>query len=201
MRILYLHQHYSTPSGALPGRSHAFAAALAARGHEVTLFCGRHEGAEAGTDAPFRRGRREAEVAGYRVVQADIPYANAMSPAERARAFARYAARATAIAVGRRWELVIASSTPLTVALPMLAAKRARRTPALFEVRDRWPELPQAMGALSRPAAHALGRLERAALRAADAVVALSPGAARGCIAAGADPSLVAMIPNGCDRG
>ncbi len=200
MRILYLHQHYSTPAGALPGRSHAFAAALAARGHDVTLFCGRHDGADVGTDRPFRRGLRETRVAGYRIVQADIPYANAMASAQRALAFARYAARASSIALAHDWELVIASSTPLTVALPMLAAKRARRTPALFEVRDRWPELPAAMGAISRPAAAALGQLERAALRAADAVVALSPGAARGCIAAGADPSLVTMIPNGCDR-
>ncbi|WP_019015962.1 glycosyltransferase family 4 protein [Elioraea tepidiphila] len=200
MRVLYLHQHYSTPEGTLPGRSHAFAAALAARGHDVTLLCGRHEGAEIGSDAAFRRGVRRAEVAGYRVVQRDIPYANAMEARARGRAFLRYASWATRRALFGRFDLVIASSTPLTVALPMIAAKRLRGMRTLFEVRDRWPDLPAAMGLLTRRTEAALARLERAALAAADAVVALAPGTAEALGVACGDPSRVAFIPNGCDR-
>ncbi|WP_439579449.1 glycosyltransferase family 4 protein [Elioraea sp.] len=200
MRILYLHQHYSTPEGALPGRSHAFAAALAARGHAVTLLCGRHEGAEIGTDGPFRRGVRRSEVAGFRVVQRDIPYANAMDARARGRAFLRYAAWATRPAVLGRWDLVIASSTPLTVALPMIAAKRLRGARTLFEVRDRWPELPAAMGLLTHRTERAMARLERAALAASDAVIALAPGTAEALGAACGDAGRVAFIPNGCDR-
>jgi glycosyltransferase involved in cell wall biosynthesis len=200
VRILYLHQHYSTPAGALPGRSHAFAAALAARGHDVTLLCGRHEGAEIGSDAAFRRGLRVSEVAGYRVIQRDIPYANAMDARARGHAFMRYAAWATRPALFGRWDLVIASSTPLTVALPMIAAKRLRGTRTLFEVRDRWPELPAAMGLLTRRTEAAMARLERAALAASDAVIALAPGTAEALGAACGDPGRVAFIPNGCDR-
>jgi glycosyltransferase involved in cell wall biosynthesis len=200
VRILYLHQHYSMPEGRLPGRSHAFAAALAARGHDVTLLCGRHDGAEIGTDAPFRRGVRQAEVAGYRVVQRDIAYANAMGARGRKRAFLAYAAWAGRRAVLGRWDLVIASSTPLTVALPLIAAKRLRGARTLFEVRDRWPELPAAMGLLSPRSARALARLERAALAASDAIVALAPGTAEALGAACGDPARVAFIPNGCDR-
>lgn len=200
MRLLYLHQHYSTPDGALPGRSHAFAAALAARGHDVTLFCGRHEGAEIGTGAPFRRGVRSTEAAGFRVVQCDIRYAQAMDGRARGRAFLAYAAVAARRAVLGRWDLVIASSTPLTVALPMIAAKRLRGARTLFEVRDRWPELPAAMGVASPRALAAMARLERAALGAADAVVALAPGVADALGRACGDPARVAFIPNGCDR-
>lgn len=200
MRILYLHQHYSTPEGALPGRSHAFAAALAARGHAVTLVCGRHEGSTMGTDAPFRRGVRSAEVAGFRVIQRDIPYAQAMDARARGRAFLAYAAAATRRAVLGRWDLVIASSTPLTVALPMIAAKRLRGARTLFEVRDRWPELPAAMGVASGRTLAAMARIERAALAAADAVVALAPGVAEALGTACGDPARVAFIPNGCDR-
>jgi glycosyltransferase involved in cell wall biosynthesis len=200
VRVLYLHQHYSTPEGTLPGRSHAFAAALAARGHDVTLLCGRHEGAEIGSDAAFRRGVRRAEVAGYRVVQRDIPYANAMEARARGWAFLRYASWATRRALFGRFDLVIASSTPLTVALPMIAAKRLRGMRTLFEVRDRWPDLPAAMGLLTRRTEAALARLERAALAAADAVVALAPGTAEALGVACGDPSRVAFIPNGCDR-
>jgi hypothetical protein len=60
--------------------------ALAARGHDVTLLCGRHEGAAIGSEAAFRRGVRRAEIAGCRVIQRDIPYANAIAARARARA-------------------------------------------------------------------------------------------------------------------
>ena len=48
MRVLYLHQHYSGPAGATATRSHALAGALVARGHRVTLACGRYDGAVTG---------------------------------------------------------------------------------------------------------------------------------------------------------
>ena len=86
MRILYLHQHFSTPAGATGTRSYAMARALAARGHAVTLACGQYAGAVTGLGGPFRRGRREGVVAGFRVVEWAIPCGNAMPlPARRAR--------------------------------------------------------------------------------------------------------------------
>ena len=100
MRILYLHQHFSTPDGAIGTRSYAMARALAARGHAVTLACGQYAGAVTGLDGPFRRGRREGVVAGFRVVEWAIPCGNAMPLPARARAFLAYAARATALALG-----------------------------------------------------------------------------------------------------
>jgi glycosyltransferase involved in cell wall biosynthesis len=57
------------------------------------------------------------------------------------------------------------------------------------------------MGLLTGRTEAALARLERAALAAADAVVALAPGTAEALGAACGDPSRVAFIPNGCDRG
>lgn len=69
MRILYMHQHFSTPAGATATRSFAMARALAARGHEVTLACGSYEGAETGLAGAFRHGRREGTVDAFRVVE------------------------------------------------------------------------------------------------------------------------------------
>ena len=59
LRILYLHQHYSAPAGSTATRAHAMAAGLAARGHDVTLACGRYDGAETGLEGRFRLGRRQ----------------------------------------------------------------------------------------------------------------------------------------------
>ena len=193
LRILYLHQHFSTPGGSTATRSHAMARALAQRGHRVTVACGQYAGADAGLDGPFRRGRREGVVNGFRVVQFAVRYENAMGLAGRGWAFAHFAARATALARGGQWDVVVASSTPLTVALPALAG----RAPFIFEIRDPWPELPRAMGGVPGPVLAAMDRLADAACRRAAAVVALSEGMAETARARGA--SRVSMIPNGAD--
>ncbi|WP_206933895.1 glycosyltransferase family 4 protein [Roseococcus thiosulfatophilus] len=196
-RLLYLHQHFSTPAGSTATRSHAQARALVRAGHAVTLVTGRFEGAVTGLDTPFRRGRREGRVDGIRVVEFDIPYGNAMGLAARSLAFLRYAARATRLAVSERWDVVIASSTPLTVVLPALEARRRHGTPFLFEMRDPWPELPAALGLRARPVLAAMGALADAACRRARRVVALSEGMA--AIARGRGAAEVAVIPQGAD--
>jgi glycosyltransferase involved in cell wall biosynthesis len=199
MHILYLHQHFSTPAGSTATRSFAFARALAARGHHVTLATGRCQGAETGLSGPFRRGRREGRVAGFQVVEWDIPYANAMGIAARSAAFLRYAAAATRLALREKPDLIIASSTPLTIALPALCAKALRGIPFIFEIRDPWPELPRAMGVLPAAIAPFMEGIANLACRHAAAVVALSEGMAETARARGADPARVQVIGNGCD--
>ena len=147
LRILYLHQHYSRPTGSTATRSFLQAHALAEAGHAVTLACGRYRGAETGLDGPFRQGRRTGAPDGFELVEFDIACANAQSLPARSLGFLRYAAAASRLALGAPWDLVVASSTPLTVALPALLARRRRGTPFLFEIRDPWPELPRALSA------------------------------------------------------
>ncbi|ONG44627.1 glycosyltransferase WbuB [Pseudoroseomonas deserti] len=199
MRILYLHQHYSGPQGATATRSHAMATALTRQGHHVTLLCGRYAGAVTGLIGGYNRGQREGLLRGIRLVELDIPYDNAMGLAARAAAFARYAVRASRLALSQRWDLVIASSTPLTVAIPALLAQRMRGTPFLFEIRDPWPELPAALSGLPGPVLAGMGRLADAACRRAGAVIALSEGMAQTALARGAEPGRVHVVPNGCD--
>jgi glycosyltransferase involved in cell wall biosynthesis len=199
MRVLYLHQHYSGPGGATATRAHAMARALAARGHDVTLACGRYEGAESGLTGPFRRGRREGRVAGFSVVEFDISCSNAQRLTARTGAFLRYARRAGRMALSGRHDLILASSTPLTVALPALAARRLRGLPFVFEIRDPWPELPRAMGGVPAPILAAMDHLATAACRNAAAVIGLTEGMAETAIARGADPARVHVVPNGCD--
>ena len=199
MHILYLHQHFSTPEGSTATRSFAFARALAARGQRVTLATGRYQGGETGLAGAFGHGQRQGRVAGFEVVEWDIPYANAMGFASRGAAFLRYAAAAGRLALRLRPDLVVASSTPLTVALPALLAKAISGIPFIFEIRDPWPELPRAMGVLPKPFAPVLEALANLACRQAEAVVALSEGMAETARARGADPARVQVIGNGCD--
>lgn len=201
LRVLYLHQHYSSPSGSTATRSHAFAQALATRGHAVTIACGRYDGATTGLGGRFRRGCCAGRVGGVEIMEFDIPCANAMGLRARTTAFLRYAAAATRLALTRRFDVVVASSTPLTVAVPALAARALRGTPFIFEIRDPWPELPRALGGVPGPALAAMEHLANAACRRAAAVVALTEGMAETALARGADPACVHVVPNGCDLG
>ncbi len=198
-RILYLHQHFSTPEGAAGTRSHALARALAQRGHAVTLACGQWQGAVTGLAGPFRHGARQGRVAGFEVVEFAIPCGNAQGLPARTLAFLRYAARAARLAGRPGWDLVIASSTPLSVALPALWARRRRGTPFLFEIRDPWPELPAALGLRAPLLLPAMERLARAACQGASAVIALTPGMGETALARGTPPDRLHIIGQGCD--
>ncbi len=194
MRILYLHQFFTTRAGTGGTRSYEFARHLAA-GHEVTMV----------TAARGEQPRRY-EVGGFAVVEVrgaspDYVSATAHGHARRIAGFGGFAVAATGAAVRLpRPDVVFATSPALTVAVPGLAAARRHRAPLVFEVRDLWPRAPIEMGALRNPAARALARgLERAAYRGAAHVVALSPGMRDGVIAGGVDPADVTLIPNAAD--
>jgi glycosyltransferase involved in cell wall biosynthesis len=205
LRILYLHQHFSRPEGSTATRSFHHAAALAAAGHDVTLLCGRYQGAATGLHGPFRRGERRGTMEGFVLRECDIACGNAQGLAARSAAFLRYAARATRVALVEPWDLVIASSTPLTVAIPALLAQRRRGTPFLFEIRDPWPELPRALsahgGGVPKPVLAAMDRLADAACRNASAVIALTEGIAQTAIARGAGERKTRVLPQGVDLG
>ena len=193
MRILYLHQFFLTREGTGGTRSYEFARHLAAAGHEVVMVTG----------AAGRSGERRVE--GIRVVEVgggyDYMRGTAVGYPRRIASFLRFAAGATlAVLREARPHVVFATSPPLTIAIPALAASRRHRVPLVFEVRDLWPAAPIQMGALRSPVARRLARtLERRVYGASAHVVALSPGMRDGVIAAGAPTDRVTLIPNASD--
>lgn len=195
MRILYLHQFFTTREGTGGTRSYEFARHLVRAGHEVTMVTA------ARGPAPRRFTVEGIDVVEVRGGYADYMKATARGHASRMAGLGGFALSATPAALrARRPDVVFATSPALTVAVPGLLAARRHRVPLVFEVRDLWPRAPIEMGALENPAARALARaLERAAYRGAAHVVALSPGMREGVIAAGVDPMRVTTIPNAAD--
>lgn len=193
MKITYLHQYFHTPN--VPGstRSYEMARRFVAAGHEVDLIT-------ADRHAAPGSGWRVTDEAGIRVHWLPVPYSNEMSVRERIGAFYKFAYGSAARAAGLATDLVFASSTPLTIALPAVWTAKRRRVPMVFEVRDLWPELPIAMGALKgAPTIAAARRLERFAYRNAARVVALSPGMKDGVVRTGYPEAHVAVVPNSSD--
>jgi glycosyltransferase involved in cell wall biosynthesis len=193
MKILYLHQYFTTPSMSGGTRSYEMARRLVEMGHEVHIVTTWRNASE-------KRDWWVEDIDGVHVHWLPVPYSNAMGFVQRMKAFLHFAARSAKRAAAIGGDLVFATSTPLTIALPAVAAARKLKRPMVFEVRDLWPLLPIAIGALRAPWTIALARwLERFAYRNADRIVALSPGMAEGVIETGYDPARVHVIPNSCD--
>ena len=166
---------------------------LVANGHQVDLVTAQRT-------VGSQRGGFRTEEAGIRVHWLPVPYSNTMSYADRLRAFFSFALRSAGRAARLESDVVFATSTPLTIALPGVWASRRRKIPMVFEVRDLWPELPIAMGALRDPVSRFLARrLERFAYRNSSHIVALSPGMAAGVAATGYPADRITTIPNSCD--
>lgn len=200
MRVLYFHQHFSTPKGATGIRSYEMARRLVAQGHQVTMVCGSYGGGNTGLSGAFKSGKRQGQVEGIDVIEFDLAYANSDGFLKRAVSFLKFALRSIGVALTARYDLVFATTTPLTAGIPGIFARWLRNKPFVFEVRDLWPELPKAMGVIRNPLVlWGMSMLEWASYRSAHRLVGLSPGIVEGIVSRGVDPSKVAMIPNGCD--
>lgn len=200
VKVLYFHQHFVTPKGAGAIRSYAMARKLIERGHSVTMVCGSAQGGTTGLEGPFIKGQRRGLVDGIDVVELNLEYSNSDGFAKRIQTFLSFAFRSVKIALSEQYDLVFATTTPLTAGIPGILARWLRGKPFVFEVRDLWPELPKAMGVIKNPAVlWAMGVLEWASYRSAHRVIGLSPGIVEGIRARGVPPERIAMIPNGCD--
>lgn len=194
MRILYLHQYFLTPAMAGGTRSYEMARRFAAAGHDVNVITSSQQPRAGQT------GWTISDEDGVTVHWFPVPYSNKMGTARRMISFAQFATVAGRRAARVGGDVVFATSTPLTIAIPAFQAIRALGVPMVFEVRDLWPDLPIAVGAIRSPLAIGAARwLERRAYNASQAVVALSPGIADGVARTGYPRSQIYIVPNSSD--
>lgn len=200
MKILYFHQHFSTPRGAAGIRSYEMARAAVAAGHDVSMVCGSYGLGQTGLETPFHRGRREGTVDGIHVIEFNLSYSNSDGFLRRVGVFAKFALGSIGVALSRKYDVAFATTTPLTAGIPGICARWLRGKPFVFEVRDLWPELPKAMGVIRNPVILGLmSMLEWTSYRSAHRLVGLSPGICKGITERGVPDERVMMVPNGCD--
>ncbi|TMP79139.1 glycosyltransferase family 4 protein [Pseudoalteromonas sp. S983] len=200
MNILYFHQHFSTPSGSTGIRSYEMAQRLLKHNHQVTMVCGSYGGGETGLTTEFVKGRREGVVDGINIIEFDLAYSNTDGLVKRAGTFLKFAIKSIGIALTHKYDVVFATTTPLTAGIPGIFARWLRGKPFVFEVRDLWPELPKEMGVITNPLVlAAMSALEWCSYRSAHRCIGLSPGIVEGIKKRGVKASKVEIVPNGCD--
>ncbi len=189
MRILYIHQYFKTPmeGGAL--RSYFIAKAMVDRGMEVEMIT-----------AHNRPGYENKVIEGITVHYLPVSYSNEFSYRKRIWAFMKFVRLANRFIKNLPpTDLCYATSTPLTVGLIAIRAKKIMKIPYIFEVRDLWPEVPVQLGAVKNPLLKTfLLRLEKKIYSHASAIIALSPGM-EDAIRKTAPNHDIYMIPNMSD--
>lgn len=193
MRILYLHQYFNLPSDPGSTRSYEMARRLVLAGHKVYMITSDHHGRFK------KRGWYVTEEAGIEVHWLYVPYSNKMSYSNRIKAFLKFAFSASLRASSIPADVVFATSTPLTIAIPGVFATKRLNIPLVFELRDLWPEIPIAVGALKGPMIPAAKLLERFAYKHSEQIVTLSPDMKKGVAETGYPSHKIHVIPNSAD--
>ena len=112
MKVLYFHQHFSTPKGSTGTRSYEMARHLIDRGHDVTMVCGSSQAGKTGLGGEPVNGLRRGRVAGIEVLEICLPYSNHDGLFKRALTFVRFALKSIRIAWREDYDLLFATSTP-----------------------------------------------------------------------------------------
>ena len=138
MHIVYLHQYFVTNTGSSGTRSYDMARKLVARGHRVSLVTGMLDHSELRCQHGLWQ---KHDVDGIDVYVLNIDYGSGAKPVARVACWLAYATLASMLMLRLpKADVIYASSTPPTVALPALVAKLFRGIPFVYELRDLWPE-------------------------------------------------------------
>jgi len=198
MKVLYFHQHFTTPAIGGATRSYEFAKRLIEKGHTVSIVCGEYAKLNlAGTDV---KGIYRGDVDGIDVIQIALPYSNNDSIPTRAWIFIKFGILGIKVAIKEEYDILFATSTPLTAGIPGIFIKWfGKKKKFVFEVRDLWPELPKALGMKNPFLLWGMSILEKLSYSNADACIGLSPGICEGIVQRSQKNKKITLIPNGCD--
>jgi len=170
MKIIYLHQYFKFPNESGGTRSFDLASGFIKSGHQVEMITSRSE-------MKYNTGKRwvKIEQMGLVVHYIYLPYGNHLSYFQRSLVFLKFLWFSTFKLLSLKGDVILATSTPLTIGIPALVKKWVHNTPFVFEARDVWPEAVIAIGAIKNKLMQkALYFLEKIIYSNAVAIVPLS---------------------------
>ncbi len=174
MHLLYIHQYFNFPEGSGGTRSYDIATSLQKKGIQVTVIT---SSADLGNLCDSKKKWTIIERDNLTIYAVNCPYDNDMGFYRRIKSFLSFVWNSSRKALAIKADVVLATSTPLTIAIPALVKKFFNKTPFVFEVRDVWPEVPIKMGIIKNPIViRLLNWFEKYTYKKASAIVPLSVG-------------------------
>lgn len=170
MKLTYLHQYFKFPTESGGTRSYDLATAFVEKGYVVEVL-------STTSDSGLKTNKRWSSIQkeGLTVHYIYLPYGNHLSYLQRAVVFFQFLWYATFKLLSIKCDVVLATSTPLTIGIPALIKKWRHGTPFIFEARDVWPEAVIAIGAIkNKMMQYLLYFLEKTIYKNAAAIVPLS---------------------------
>lgn len=196
MKVLYLHQYFCTPTQAGGLRSYEMAQQLLKHGHQVTMVCAERN---LGLAPTKKKNITRGMVDGIDVIAIKASDPVKTSLIKRAKSFIGFSWQCVKIALKEDYDVIFATSTPLTIGIPGVMAKVFRRKKFVFEVRDLWPELPKALGVTNPIWIWGMSLVEWMSYHTANGCIGLSPGICEGIKRRSQKNKPIIMVPNGCD--
>lgn len=203
MKVAIATHFYPPEPGAGALRVRSMADAFAAAGHDVTVVT-TYPSFPRGEFAERRRPMiREERTGGVRIVRLNSLLVPRM-PGSR---LLHWLSAATAsslylLTTRDRYDAVVISSPPITLALPGLVGAARHRARLVVDVRDVFPDLGVALGVWKKDSllVRALDRLVRRLYRRADLVVVVTPHGRDQIAARGVDASRIVLARNAYER-
>lgn len=174
MDILIIHQYFRTPKSGGATRTFWLGKSLVDNGHNVIIL----------TSPVPEQAVLEAKEANIKLKVIGRKYHSNMSYISRSVVFLTFMLKSFwEIIEYRKVDLIIATSTPLTVGIPALFANKLFKTKYVFEVRDLWPAVPIQLGIIKSFVLKKILRcLEKNIYTNSELVVALSEGMRKGVL-------------------
>ncbi len=143
-KIIYIHQFFSLPSVAGSTRSYDLAKKFIESGHQVEFITTSN-----GFEENFEKLWNYKEIEGIKFhILGNTTMHNSTPYFKRMWLFSKFLFFSSFKIIKIHGDVVLATSTPLTVGVPAMIKRYRHRTPYIFEARDIWPETVIAIGAI-----------------------------------------------------
>lgn len=135
MDILILYQYFGTPKGSWSTRIYELCKRWVDLGHKITVVTAPYEK----SDIKAKRLVELQEIAGINLVVINTPDSNKDKKLFRIFNAIRFAMISTFYMFRIKYDVVLASSGPITIGIPAVIANKILGKKMIFEVRDLWP--------------------------------------------------------------
>ncbi len=195
MTILYLYQYFGTPKGGWSTRVYEMTRRWVEEGHKVIVVTTLYDK----SDLKARGFISKQLLDGIEVFVLNLELSNKHSLPYRVFTFLAYVIISIYFVLFTRYQVLVASSGPISIGFGGILARYLRKKPFVFEVRDLWPEGAIQLGLVKSPLIKKLSYwFEKLCYKAAHEIIALSPGMAQS-IRDRYGYNNIHVIPNACD--